>query len=55
MQFRFIAELVGFIASVVTIVSAIIGCIKFFVHKKKSRSVRGRTGLFPRTGNNSLT
>ena len=44
MPFRFIAELIGFIASVVTIVSAIIGCIKFFVHKKKSRSVCQQNG-----------
>ena len=50
MQFRFIAELVGFIASVVTIVSAIIGCIKFFVHKKKSRSVGQQNGKDSRDG-----
>ncbi|MBP3237889.1 MAG: hypothetical protein J6M24_02210 [Lachnospiraceae bacterium] len=50
MPFRFIAELIGFIASVVTIVSAIIGCIKFFVHKKKSRSVCQQSGNVSHNG-----
>ncbi len=50
MPFRFIAELVGFIASVVTIVSAIICCIKFFVYKKKSRSVGQQNGNVSRNG-----
>ncbi len=44
MQFHFIAELIGFMASIVTIVTAVVGCIKFFVHKKKSRSVGQQNG-----------
>ena len=39
MPFRFITELFGFVASIVTIVTAIVSCIRFFVNKKKSRSV----------------
>ena len=55
MQFHFIAELIGFIASIVTIVTAIVGCVRFIVNRKKSRSVTGRAGMFPLKGNNYTT
>ncbi len=44
MQFHFITELIGFIASIVTIVTAIVGCVRFIVNRKKSRSVCQQNG-----------
>jgi len=50
MQFHFITELIGFIASIVTIVTAIVGCVRFIVNRKKSRSVGQQNGSVSHKG-----
>ena len=50
MPFRFITELFVFVAWVVTIVTAIVSCIRFFVNKKKSRSVGQHNGNVSHNG-----